>query len=401
MTTVSGGWYCRVDGGCKCCSPWVDTAVSELYFDVTEDEEQAYFWNPSRPFVFLQMTRLVNLVGSGAMVLTTVDGSAKEGIHYLNATTAVTFREGAQYPNEFPPNGNMSITLLPQALEDAANGTYLYFRVNLSHWDNVVGPRAGSVTSILIELSTAAAIPYWPPFKYPALAIIIGCVLFVTLAGCGALYYWYRKQRQPNRWRRRGHTLNSPRMEAGFNPYKHVSRKDRAAAGLLHAQNPPMEWHAYIEDPDEADSSDSDKSEHELGAGQSTVLRQRLERNDNASVASSRQSLATRFSITGQSVRRPSTGQVGRAAWSTADGSPPVAAAEAAAEQSSEHGGAPTSHRSGEDHTARSTFDGDAKAEADGSSHRSGASRGRSSTGRRSSRVLPVGDGDSARGEVE
>lgn len=92
---------------------------------MTELDTHMYFWNPTRPFVFVDMTRINNLVGACSMLLTTVDGSAKMGVHYTNSTTALTFRDGSAIPNEFPPDGNMSITILPQAEIDARNGTYL------------------------------------------------------------------------------------------------------------------------------------------------------------------------------------------------------------------------------------------------------------------------------------
>lgn len=149
--------------------------------------------------------------------------------------------------------------------------------MNLSLFDNMVGPRQGRVTTIRVEFNMAAAIPQWPPVlcvrqqasasrlwtvrdghtasltvrrgcvlspRYPAfLYLMLGTAFFICL-GTGLYCRWYHKQRQPHRWYRRGHTLSSPRFEVGLNPFR--NDRDLNAAGLSHAQNPPVEWHAYV-----------------------------------------------------------------------------------------------------------------------------------------------------------
>jgi len=94
--------------------------------DWTVQDEFKFFWNPSREWVFIQLMRAKNTVGPARMLLRTVDMNATAGVHYENSTTWLTFEDGATHPNEFPPNGNMSIVLYPQAVTDASNGSALY-----------------------------------------------------------------------------------------------------------------------------------------------------------------------------------------------------------------------------------------------------------------------------------
>ena len=101
-------------------------AVATLTMDWTLPDEFKYFWNPAREWVFVQVSRTVNTAGTASVLLKTVDFNATAGVHYENSTTMLTFEDGAEYPNEFQPNGNMTIVLFPEAVTAASNGSAMY-----------------------------------------------------------------------------------------------------------------------------------------------------------------------------------------------------------------------------------------------------------------------------------
>lgn len=129
----------------------------------------------------------------------------------------------------------------------------------MSAFDHTIGRKGEWLNvGVRVEIHLHAYLPIIPPFRYPTMFIILACGTGILLLALVGTYVWWRHQYQPNRFKRRGHRLNSPRGHTGLQAFAGVPGTNLRRVGEeLARSTPAASFYQFQEDEEDVHSEDS------------------------------------------------------------------------------------------------------------------------------------------------